>query len=47
VFLEGGTMTATPEQTLFVFDVVSSAANDFFILDSTTFGILDTNRLGL
>ena len=47
IFIEGGTMTATPEQTLFSFSVVSSAANDFFILDSSTFGILDTNRLGL
>jgi len=47
IFIEGSTVTATPEQTLFSFNVVSSAANDFFILDSTTFGILDTNRLGL
>ena len=47
IFIEGGTMTATPEQALFSFNVVSSAANDFFILDSSTFGILDSNRLGL
>lgn len=46
VFIEGSTVTATPEQTRFTFNVVSAAALNFFILDSATFGVLDTNKLG-
>jgi hypothetical protein len=46
LFLEGATVTATPDQTRFTFNVVSSDALSFFILDSTAFGRLDTDRLG-
>jgi hypothetical protein len=47
IFIEGSTLTASPEETFFTFNVVSTEANNFFILDSSTFGILGTNRLGL
>jgi hypothetical protein len=46
VFIEGGTLSATPDQTRFTFNVVSSDALNFFILDSATFGRLDNNKLG-
>jgi hypothetical protein len=46
VFLEGCTVTATPEQTRWTFNVVSSEALSFFILDNSAFGKLDQNRLG-
>jgi hypothetical protein len=46
LFVEGGTLTATPEQTRFTFNVVSSDALAFFILDSTVFGRLDADKLG-
>ena len=46
LFLEGATVTATPEQTRFTFNVVSSDALSFFILDSTAFGRLDSDKLG-
>jgi hypothetical protein len=46
LFLEGATVTATPEQTRFTFNVVSSDALAFFILDSPVFGRLDADKLG-
>jgi len=46
VFLNGGTLTATPEQVRVTFNVVSSDAQNFFILDSTSFGVLDEDKLG-
>jgi hypothetical protein len=46
VFVEGSTVTATPEQSRFTLNLVSSEALSFFILDSTTFGVLDTDELG-
>ena len=46
LFVEGATLTATPEQTRWSFNLVSSEALSFFILDSTTLGVLDTNKLG-
>lgn len=46
VFLNGATLTADPDQTRFTFNVISSLAQNFFVLDSASFGVLDTNRLG-
>lgn len=46
VFVEGCTMTATPDQTRWTFDVVSAEAQNFFVLDSSVFGVLDSSRLG-
>lgn len=46
VFLNGVTVTADPDRTRVSFSVVSSDAQNFFILDSPTFGVLDTNKLG-
>ena len=46
VFVEGSTVTATPSQTRISLNLVSSEALSFFILDSTAFGRLDTDRLG-
>jgi hypothetical protein len=46
LFLEGATVTATPEQTRFTFNVVSSDALAFFILDDVSFGRLDADKLG-
>jgi hypothetical protein len=46
VFLNGCTVTATPEQTRFTYNLVSSDALNFFILDSTAFGRLDFDKLG-
>jgi hypothetical protein len=46
LFVEGSTITATPEQTRFTLNVVSADALNFFILDDASFGVLDTNRLG-
>jgi hypothetical protein len=46
VFVEGSTVTATPEQSRFTFNLVSSEALVFFILDSLAFGVLDSNKLG-
>jgi hypothetical protein len=46
LFVEGGTMTANPDQTRWSFNIVSSEAQNFFILDSTAFGVLDQNKLG-
>ena len=46
LFVEGATLTATPEQTRWSYNLVSSDAISFFILDSTTLGVLDQNKLG-
>lgn len=46
LFIEGSTLTASPDQTRFSFYVVSDEALDFFVLDSATFGVLDQNKLG-
>lgn len=46
VFVEGSTVTATPDQTRFTYNLVSSEALSFFILDSASFGVLDTDKLG-
>jgi hypothetical protein len=46
LFVEGSTITATPEQTRFTLNVVSADALNFFILDDASFGVLDTNKLG-
>jgi hypothetical protein len=45
--IEGATMTATPEQTRVTYYLSSAEANPYFILDSTDFGVLDQNKLGL
>lgn len=45
--IEGATLTATPDQTRVTYYLSSQAANPYLILDSTAFGILDTNRLAL
>lgn len=46
LFVEGATLTATPEQTRWSYNLVSSEALNFFILDSASFGVLDQNKLG-
>jgi hypothetical protein len=46
VFVEGGVLTANPDETRFTLYLVSAAAQNFFILDSATFGVLDQNKLG-
>lgn len=46
VFLEGVSITANPDSSRFTFSVTNAAALSFFVLDSTTFGILDTSKLG-
>lgn len=46
VFVEGSTVTATPEQTRFTYNLVSSEALSFFILDNAAYGKLDIDRLG-
>ena len=46
LFVEGGTMTANPDESRWTFNIVSSEAQNFFILDSPTFGVLDQNKLG-
>jgi hypothetical protein len=46
LFVLGGTLTATPEQTRWSYNIVSSEAYSFFILDAADFGVLDQNRLG-
>ena len=46
VFVLGGTLSADPAQTRITLNVASSEAVNFFILDSSTFGVLDTNKLG-
>lgn len=46
LFVLGLTVTATPDQSRFTLNVASSEALNFFVLDSATFGVLDTNKLG-
>lgn len=46
LFVEGSTITATPEQTRFSLNVVSADALNFFLLDDASFAVLDTNQLG-
>jgi len=46
LFVLGGTLTATPEQTRWSYNIVSSEAYNFFILDAANFGVLDQNKLG-
>lgn len=46
VFIEGASLTATPAQTRFSFNLVSTQAQNFLILDDPVFGVLDANRLG-
>ena len=47
VQIEGATLTANPDQTRISYYLSSAEANPYFILDSTTFGVLDQNKLGL
>lgn len=46
VFIEGATLTANPDQTRITYNLVSSEAMNFFILDDPTFGVLDSSKLG-
>lgn len=46
LFVLGLTVSANPDQARFTLNVASSEALNFFILDSATFGVLDTNKLG-
>jgi hypothetical protein len=45
--VQGGTIFATPEQTRFTYNLTLQPQNSFnFVLDSTHYGKLDTNKLG-
>jgi len=44
--IEGVTVNAVPGQTTMTFSMSPQAIYDLFTLDSSTFGILNTNRLG-
>jgi hypothetical protein len=46
VFVEGATLSASPDQTRITYNLVSSDALSFFILDSAVLGVLDINKLG-
>lgn len=46
VFVEGATLTGTPDQTRVTFNLVSSEALNFFRLNNVDFGVLDTSKLG-
>jgi len=46
VVLEGYSFSVTPEQTMVTFDMSPLTYYQFFTLDSSTLGILDTSRLG-
>ena len=46
VFLEGATLTASPERVRFVFNLTSVDAQNFFVLDDPVLGVLDSSRLG-
>jgi hypothetical protein len=46
VVVEGWTFTITPSQTIFRLNLSPLTYYQFFTLDSTTLGILDTSRLG-
>lgn len=45
-FLDGVTITASPDSSRFTFNISNAASQSFFILDSSTFGVLDTSKLG-
>ena len=44
--IEGVSMSATPDSTRFTFYVSGADLNSYLILNNTTFGKLDSNRLG-
>jgi len=45
--VEGGTISVTPAQTRFTYNLTLQNQNSFnFVLDSTHYGVLDTDRLG-
>jgi len=46
VALEGYSVNMTPEQTEWVLYLSPATYYQFFILDNTSLGILDTSRLG-
>jgi len=46
VFVEGCSISATPEQTRISYNLISSDAQNFFILNNANFGVLNTNKLG-
>lgn len=45
-FVEGGNISATPEETVFTATLSDLSSNRYLILNSNTFGQLDVNRLG-
>lgn len=45
LIIEGTTISVTPEQTRYTFDVSSADLNAYLILDDTTYGKLDSNKL--
>ena len=45
--IEGATISANPEQTRVTYYLSPAEANPWLILDSASFGILDTNKLAL
>ena len=45
VYVTGRTVTSTPNETRFTFDLVDGQSVGFFTLDNTYFGILDQNKL--
>jgi hypothetical protein len=47
VRIEGATISANPEQTRVTYYLSPAEANPWLILDSASFGILDTNKLAL
>ena len=45
--VEGGTISATPEQTRFTYNLTLQPQNSFnFVLNSSAYGVLDTSKLG-
>ena len=45
--VEGGTISVTPSQTRFTYNLTLQNQNSFnFVLDSTHYGVLDTDKLG-
>jgi hypothetical protein len=45
-FVLGFTLTANPDMVRATLNLLPSNSTDFFILDDTTFGVLDQNKLG-
>lgn len=43
----GGTLTATPDSSRYSYRVIPASWRNFFVLNSSTFGVLDSNRLGI